>query len=104
VEIRSTGAAAGRGLFTTQGVKAGQMLLCSKAFIVCHEASGARLTHRINMVTKQGHSGTQSQLGQELVQALYRNPRKAEKFLNLYSGNYKRVEERKVDGKPIVDT
>jgi hypothetical protein len=46
----------------------------------------------------------QSQLGLELVQALYRNPRKAEGFLNLYSDNYKRVEKRMVDGKPIVDT
>jgi hypothetical protein len=81
------------------------MLLCSKAFVVCHtEAAGARITYLMNILTKLGHMGTQSQLGQELVQALYHNPRKAEEFLKLYSGNYKRVEERKVDGKPIVDT
>ncbi|RPA91728.1 hypothetical protein L873DRAFT_1751528 [Choiromyces venosus 120613-1] len=95
----------GRGLFTTRDVKFGELLLCSKAFKVCHkEAEGARLAILFNFKTKNGQSGTHSQLVQELIQILYHNPKKAKRFYELTSGDYERVKGEMVDGLPIVDS
>ncbi|RPA92790.1 SET domain-containing protein [Choiromyces venosus 120613-1] len=95
----------GRGLFTTRDVKFGELLLCSKAFKVCHkEAKGARFTILFNLKTKNGQSGTHSQLVQELIQILYHNPKKAKRFYELTSGDYERVKGDMVDGLPIVDS
>ncbi|RPA92785.1 hypothetical protein L873DRAFT_1749909 [Choiromyces venosus 120613-1] len=95
----------GRGLFTTRDVKFGELLLCSKAFKVCHkEAEGARLAILFNFKTRNGQSGTHSQLVQELIQILYHNPKKAKKVYELTSGDYERVKGEMVDGLPIVDS
>ncbi|PWW74077.1 SET domain-containing protein [Tuber magnatum] len=95
----------GRGLFATRDVKFGELLLCSKAFNVCHkETSGARLTILFNIKARKGQAGTHSQLVQELIQVLYHNPKKAKKFYELGSGDYKRVRGEKVDGLPVVDS
>ncbi|KAG0133126.1 hypothetical protein HOY82DRAFT_517586 [Tuber indicum] len=95
----------GRGLFATRDVKFGELLLCSKAFKVCHkEAANARLEILFNLKARKGQAGTHSQLVQELIQELYHNPKKAKRFYDLHSGDYKRVRGETVDGLPIVDS
>ncbi|CUS08011.1 unnamed protein product [Tuber aestivum] len=95
----------GRGLFATRDVKFGELLLCSKAFHVCHkETAGAKLNILFNLKARKGQAGTHSQLVQELIQVLYHNPKKAKKFYELDSGDYKRVRGGIVDGLPVVDS
>ncbi|PUU76843.1 hypothetical protein B9Z19DRAFT_1194466 [Tuber borchii] len=95
----------GRGLFTTRDVKFGDLLLCSKAFNVCHkEVANARIDILFNLKAKKGQAGTHSQLVQELIQVLYHNPKKAKGFYELHSGDYQRVRGEMVDGLPVVDS
>ena len=95
----------GRGLFATRDVKFGGLLLCSKAFSVCHkEVANTRLAVLVNLKAKRGQEGTHSQLVQELIQVLYHNPKKAEKFYELNSGDYQRVPREMVDGLPVADS
>jgi len=95
----------GRGLFTTRDVKFGDLLLCSKAFDVCHkEVANARIDILCNLKARKGQAGTHSQLVQELIQVLYHNPKKAKEFYELHSGDYQRVRGEMVDGLPIVDS
>jgi len=95
----------GRGLFATRDVKFGDLLLCSKAFNVCHkEAANARIEILFNLKARKGQAGTHSQLVQELIQVLYHNPKKAKEFYKLHSGDYQRVRGGMIDGLPIVDS
>ena len=95
----------GRGLFTTRDVKFGDLLLCSKAFNVCHkEVTNARIDILFNLKARKGQAGTHPQLVQELIQVLYHNPKKAKEFYKLHSGDYQRVRGGMVDGLPIVDS
>ena len=104
VRIRDAGDK-GRGLFATRDVRFGDLLLCSKAFNVCHkEVSNTRLDILFNLKARKGQAGTHSQLVQELIQVLYHNPKKAKAFYKLHSGDYERVWGEMVDGLPVVDS
>lgn len=111
VEIRET-ESMGRGLFVTKAVKAGDLLLCEKAFIHSHADEGAKvgdvnslkMSPLIDPETGQGLVGARAELVNITVQKLYRNPSLAQAFTNLYHGTYKGVSTSTVDGKPIVDT
>ena len=95
----------GRGLFTTRDMKFGDLLLCSKAFNVCHkEVANARIDILFNLKARKGQAGTHSQLVQELIQELHHNPKKAREFNKLDSGDYERVRGEIVDGLPVVDS
>jgi len=95
----------GRGLFATRDVKFGELVLCSKAFSVCHkEAANDRLVILLKVKAKNLYPGTGTQLVQELIQVLYHNPKKAEKFYELNSGDYQRVRREMVDGLPVIDS
>ena len=95
----------GRGLFATRDVKFGDLLLCSKAFIVCHgEAADVRINALLNIKDRKGQSGTRSQIFRELIQVLYHSPKKAKGFYGLNSGGYQRVPGEIVDGLPVVDS
>jgi len=95
----------GRGLFATRDVKFGDLLLCSKAFGVCHkEVADARIVILFNLKARKGQAGTHSQLVRELIQVLYHSPKKAEEFYKLHSGDYQRVRGGMVDGLPVVDS
>jgi len=95
----------GRGLFATRDVKFGDLLLCSKAFNVCHkEVANTRLAILFNLKARKGQAGTHSQLVRELIQMLYHNPEKAKEFYKLHSGDYERVRGGMVDGLPVVDS
>ncbi|KAI9657900.1 MAG: hypothetical protein M1829_006862 [Trizodia sp. TS-e1964] len=96
----------GRGLFTTQAIQAGQLLLCERAFCLAfeNESAGSSSSILINTETNTMTIGTQPQLMQMLVQKLKLTPSCASAFTKLHAGSYKPVGMQEVDGNPIVDT
>lgn len=111
VEIRQT-ESKGRGLFVTKAVKAGELLLCEKAFSHAHADEGAsdgnaniqKMNLLIDPETGCGLMGARADLIMLTVQKLYRNPSLAQAFTTLCHGTYEGVSTATVDGKPIVDT
>jgi hypothetical protein len=107
IEIRNT-ADKGRGLVVTEAAKAGELLLCEKAFTHAYapEASNSnsRVTLLIKPETRRGFIGGQADLITLIIQKLYRNPSVAKAFTDLHYGTYKPTNTLAVDGKPIVDT
>ena len=101
----------GRGLFTTKAVKAGDLILCEKAFAHCyanttgkHAAESSGIGLLLNVYTNRVTMGTQSDLITRIVQKLWRNPSLLPEFMALHHGSYKPVDVIEVDGKPIIDT
>lgn len=102
IEVGST-QSKGRGLFVTKAVKAGEWLLCEKAF--CYAAADKHNT-TILMEFETGNTflGSQADLLTSIVQRLHKNPSLAPKYTGLFSGKYKTpvTESHQADG--IVDT
>jgi len=101
----------GRGLFTTKAVKAGDLILCEKAFAHCYAdtaeenaVNSSKISLLINIRTNQMIMGTQSDLITTIVQKLWRNPSFLPEFTSLHHGSYMPVDVTEVDGKPIIDT
>ena len=99
----------GRGLFTTGAVKAGDLLLCEKAFAhafvdTAKAEHNLDVTLLINAETDSVTMGTQGDLLRMIVQKLYRNPSLAAAITDLHHGVYKPVDVSEVDGTPVVDT
>lgn len=101
----------GQGLFTKKAVKAGELLLCEKAFAHCYAPNpaeyqnwGSKLNILVNIQTSQMTLGTHGDLITSIVQKLWRNPSLVHKFLTLHCGFYEPVELREIDGKPVIDT
>lgn len=93
----------GRGLFATRDVEFGELLLCSKAFHVCYpETDGSSVI--VDLTKDQIQISSGSQLTSGIVQKLYNNPSTSKEFLELFSGDYERVQQNEADGRPIVDT
>jgi len=113
LEIKQT-ETRGRGLFVTKDVKAGDLLLCEKAFAHAYaktdaesdddENGSSKISLLMNVETKDGFMGTQAELIKIIVQMLHRNPSIAAKFTKLYHGSYEAVSLSMVDSKPIVDS
>lgn len=108
VSVRTSGSR-GRGLFTTEAVKAGDLLLCEKAFSHAFVDPGRAehsqdVTILINAETNTMSMGAQGDLIRMIVRKLYRNPSLASIITGLHHGSYKPVGICEVDGIPIVDT
>ncbi|ELR10159.1 hypothetical protein VC83_00714 [Pseudogymnoascus destructans] len=111
VEVRQT-ASNGRGLFVTKAVKAGDSLLCEKAFAHCYapeksdaeKAGESIISILMNPETNTAFMGTQADLLMSVVQKMYHNPSVSSAFTALYHGGYKGVDATAVDQTPIVDT
>jgi hypothetical protein len=111
VEVRQT-SSKGRGLFVTKAVKAGDLLLCEKAFVHAYaveesdaEKSGeSKISMLINAETDRVIMGTQADLLKTIVQKMYHNPSVASDFMALHHGDYKGVNTSVVDQVPVVDT
>jgi len=108
VSVRASGSR-GRGLFTTKAVKAGELLLCEKAFAHAFVDNGkakvnADITLLVNTETDSMAMGAQAELIRMIVQKLYRNPSLASVITDLHHGSYKPVDVSDVDDTPIVDT
>lgn len=97
----------GRGSFTTQAVKAGDLLFCEKAFAYAfHDAINPiqSLSMLMNPETNTIILGTQADLLSLIIQKLYKAPSLMSTVTDLYHGSYKPVGASEVDGAPIVDT
>ncbi|KAJ5335470.1 hypothetical protein N7452_007873 [Penicillium brevicompactum] len=96
----------GRGLFTTAAVKAGDLLLCEKAFAHAFhngdESQNLRLLIDVDM--NKATIGTQPELIETISQKLYKNPSLIPGFVDLHHGTYEPVGVQEVDNKPIVDS
>ncbi|KZM21802.1 uncharacterized protein EKO05_0001775 [Ascochyta rabiei] len=98
----------GRGLFVTKPVKAGDLLLCEKAFSHAYVVEGgsedSSIALLINSETNRGFLGGQASLIKLIVQKMHCNPSLAAAFTALHHGNYKPASTSAVDGRPVVDT
>ncbi|KAJ5174610.1 uncharacterized protein N7482_000487 [Penicillium canariense] len=106
VSVRPT-EAHGRGLFTTEAVKAGDLLFCEKAFAyVYHDADNPTQGLSLLMNAEQSTiiMGTHADLLSLIIQKLYQTPSLISTVTDLYHGSYKPVDISEVDGTPIVDT
>ncbi|KAJ5960083.1 uncharacterized protein N7479_007233 [Penicillium vulpinum] len=106
VTVRQT-ESQGRGLFTTQAVKAGDLLLCEKAFAYATEhPSKPKWNSSLHINTELWTTtrGGQLALASSIVEKLYKNPSLTSTITNLYSSGFKQVSTESVDGNPVVDT
>lgn len=101
----------GRGVFTTKAVKAGELLLCEKAFTHCYAGSSeeiskgdSQISLLVNIHTNRMIMGTQDALIKAIVQKLWRNPSFLSEFATLHHGSYEPVCVTEVDGMPVIDT
>ncbi|KAF4452842.1 hypothetical protein F53441_4397 [Fusarium austroafricanum] len=106
VEIRNS-PGRGQGLFTTEAVSAGDLILCEKAFAYCF-VDGKNVDEfsniLINMSTKKVMTGGNAYLLSQIVQKLYHNPEYLPVFQDLCHGNYKKPGVTECDGNPVVDS
>jgi hypothetical protein len=97
----------GRGLFLNRAVKAGELLLCEKAFAHAYAAEGEevgfKITLLVNTETNRATIGTQADLVTECVQMIYRNPSLAHSLTILHQGSYETTNTTMVDDQPVVD-
>ncbi|CAI6021747.1 unnamed protein product [Clonostachys chloroleuca] len=107
VEIGLSGSK-GRGLFTTRAVKAGDLLLCEKAFAHAFvDTEGVHkqdLTVLIDAERDMITVGGQAELIRLVAQKIYHNPSMAAAVTGLHHGSYQPVDVTEVDGIPLVDT
>lgn len=95
----------GRGLFTTEAVKAGDLLFCEKAFAhAFHDEDASKdLCLLLNVDMDKAMIGTQGELIELIAQKLYKNPSLLPGFVDLHHGTYKSEDVLEVDDIPIVD-
>lgn len=99
-------------MFVTKAVKAGELLLCEKAFSHAHADKAAndgnvnisKMSPLIDPEIGQALIGARADLIKLTVQKLYLNPLLAQAFTALYHGTYGNASTSAFDGKPIVDT
>ncbi|CZT07041.1 related to TPR domain protein [Rhynchosporium agropyri] len=111
VEIRGVGIQ-GRGLLTNRALKAGELLLCEKAFAHAYTAGGAQqagdrdndLTLLVNVERDSITIGAQSELIQMILQKIPKSPSFAPTIMDLHHGSYDSVGFRMVDSTPVIDT
>lgn len=99
----------GKGLFTTKPVKAGELLLCEKAFAYSYAGNDSSVgrsntTILLDPSTMTGSIGGQAHLITQVVQKMYYNPAGVKAFTDLHHGDYIPVESSQVDNAPVVDT
>ncbi|KAI1736481.1 hypothetical protein F4680DRAFT_461167 [Xylaria scruposa] len=99
----------GIGLFTTKPVKAGDLLICEKAFAYCYADRDDPIGRRnmsilFQLETKRAQMGGQAYLLTDIVQKLYNSPQASQGFKALHHGDYTPVTVSQVDGEPVVDT
>ena len=101
--VRDT-AGRGRGLFATRDIKAGELVLCEKAFCVAFETD--EKTNRsvvLNFNLDSISIGSHATLVVRLVQKMLYNPLQAASFLQLYDGGYTPKSGHVVDDITAVD-
>ncbi|KAJ4377321.1 hypothetical protein N0V83_000146 [Neocucurbitaria cava] len=98
----------GRGLFATKAVRAGDLLLCEKAFgyIDAHGYDDGRPKITVTTYTEKENRfiRARTDLVRLIVQKIHRNPSLVSAFTAMHHGSYQTANTCVVDGKPIVDT
>lgn len=96
----------GRGLCAAQDLKAGDLVLCEKAFTVAFASDSEAETYvLLNVNTNSGATGTQATLMFTLTQKMLHNSSAAASFFDLYDGGYTpKCTAPQVDGVTVVDT
>lgn len=105
VAVKSAGHR-GRGLFTTKEVKAGDLLLCEKAFgyaFVDESDPNSRKSILINAQEGTVMMGTQVDLHTIMIQKLHKNPSSIPAITELHHGSYRSVDVSVVDDTPVID-
>ncbi|KAF5025068.1 hypothetical protein F66182_2837 [Fusarium sp. NRRL 66182] len=106
VEIRDS-PGRGRGLLTTKPVRAGDLLLCEKAFsyyFIDEKQPDARRNVLMNLSTKKSTMGGAAHLLPQIAQKLYHDPQLMPLFQDLYHDDYKVPAVVECDGAPVVDS
>ena len=107
VTVRKSGTR-GRGLFTTKEVKAGDLLLCEKAFLYAFRdhrvIEHPDMTIMTNVVTGVMTMGAQADLIEMVVRKLHQNPSLIPTITDLHRGSYEPVVTADADGTPLVDS
>ncbi|KAF6794275.1 TPR domain-containing protein [Colletotrichum musicola] len=107
VEVRPS-PGRGNGLFTTRAVKAGDLLLCEKAFAYCYAAEVDPVGRRnikilMSVDSDRASMGGQANLINTIVQRLHHNPQISKRFMGLHHGDYQPAEPDKT-GESLVDS
>lgn len=104
VEVRQAGSK-GRGLFATKDFKAGDLIMCEKAYLVSFSSDSEAETYTVmNLNTNVGVIGTQATLMFNLTQKMLHNPNAAAKYFDLYGGTKQKFTPTQIDGVTVVDT
>lgn len=104
-EVRPAGRH-GRGLFTAKALKAGDLILCEKAFAIRFRyESKDEVVTVININTNRGCMGPHAMLSSDIIQNLRHNPKQAARFVDLYDGGYEpKSPLQQIDGVVVLDT
>ncbi|KAK2752056.1 TPR domain-containing protein [Colletotrichum kahawae] len=105
VEVRAS-PGRGNGLFTTKPVKAGDLLLCEKAFAYCYADEDDPMGQKnikvlVNISTKRMSMGGQANLVSSIVQKLHHNPRMMPRFMDLHRGGYRAAKPAEGEDRPV---
>ncbi|KAI0888899.1 uncharacterized protein GGS22DRAFT_184475 [Annulohypoxylon maeteangense] len=108
VEVRDS-PGQGKGLFTTKPVKAGELLLCEKAFAYTYAENDcpigkANMTFLMDLNSNTMTLGGQANLIAQVVQKIYHNHAEGKVVTELHHGDYPKVATSEVDGAPVVDS
>ena len=99
----------GSGLFTVKDVKAGDVLLCEKAFAHCYasplgEDVSSKISILVNTHTDRITVGTQGDLITKIVQKVTKNQSLLPIISKAYHGSYQPATKTICDGESVVDT
>ncbi|TVY83563.1 hypothetical protein LSUE1_G003604 [Lachnellula suecica] len=113
IEVRES-KGRGRGLFITRAVKAGELLLCEKAFSYSFAAPPGEMADISKSMSQSSvlmdvpenriSRGTHADIIRDISNKLVLNPSLAASFENLFHGEYDGGGGILVDGTPVVDT
>lgn len=95
----------GRGLFATRNIKAGQLILGSKAFAYVVDKDPNEINMNVNIETRRMKSKDQAQLVSSVIHILKENPDKCAEVYGLYAGPEmgNLVYEEGIDAEPLYD-
>ncbi|KAJ3956710.1 hypothetical protein N0V92_006722 [Colletotrichum tropicale] len=96
----------GNGLFITKAVKAGDLLLCEKAFAYCYANEDDPVSRKnvkvlMNTSTNRSSMGGQANLVSSVVQKLHHNPGLMPRFMDLHRGGYRAVKPAEGENPPV---
>ena len=96
----------GQGLFATEDIKAGELVLVEKAFGLAFASDEPQITDRIlDTANDCDHIGPDARLLYALLKTLSLNTQQAARFFALYDGGYEYPTElQDIDGVPVIDT